>query len=105
MEAGECGLTRGTCFAARHLELVAVAGLLWISWCVLGGAEIFVFFFVSIFFSSNAHGLLLQVRGHLASFTSLLVIRKAGRAKPPKLFFAFRQKSLIIPGCVQGAII
>ena len=76
MEAGECGLTRGTCFAARHLELVAVAGLLWISWCVLGGAEIFVFFFVSIFFSSNAHGLLLQVRGHLASFTSLLVMRQ-----------------------------
>ena len=28
MEAGECGLTRGTCFAARRLELVAVAGLL-----------------------------------------------------------------------------
>ena len=28
MEAGECGLTRGTCFAARRLELVAVAGRL-----------------------------------------------------------------------------
>ena len=28
MEAGECGLTRGTCFAARSLELVAVAGRL-----------------------------------------------------------------------------
>ena len=35
MEAGECGLTRGTCCVARSLELVAVAGLLWISWCVL----------------------------------------------------------------------
>ena len=38
MEAGQYGLTRGTCFVARRLELVAVAGLLWISWCVLGGA-------------------------------------------------------------------
>ena len=28
MEAAECGLTRGTCFAARRLELVAVAGRL-----------------------------------------------------------------------------
>ena len=29
-EAGEYGLTRGTCFVARRLELVAVAGPLWI---------------------------------------------------------------------------
>ena len=58
MEAGEYGLTRGTCFVARCLEVVAVAGLLWISWCALGGADFFVFFFFSFFFSSNAHGLL-----------------------------------------------
>ena len=32
MEAGECGLTRGTCFVSRRLEVVAVAGLLWILW-------------------------------------------------------------------------
>ena len=57
MEAGEYGLTRGTCFLACGLELDAVAGLLWISWCVLGGADFFVFFFV-FFFVSNAHGLL-----------------------------------------------
>ena len=31
MEAGEYGLTRGTCFVACRLELDAVAGLLWIS--------------------------------------------------------------------------
>ena len=31
MEAGEYGLKRGTCFVARRLEVVAVAGLLWIS--------------------------------------------------------------------------
>ena len=58
MEAGECALTRGTCFATRRLELVVVAGRLWISWRVCGGAGFFRFFF-----SSNAHGLL-QVRGH-----------------------------------------
>ena len=33
MEAGKYGLTRRTCFVARRLEVVAVAGLLWISWC------------------------------------------------------------------------
>ena len=55
MEAGEYGLARGT-FVARHLEVVAVAGLQSISRRVLGAAE----------FreggrrrgSSNAHGLL-----------------------------------------------
>ena len=47
MEAGEYGLTRGTCFVARHLEVVADAGLLWISWCVLGGGtDFFVLFFL-----------------------------------------------------------
>ena len=39
MEAGEHGLrTRGTRFVANRLEVEAVAGLLWISWCVLGAA-------------------------------------------------------------------
>ena len=57
MEAGEYGLMRGTCFLACRLELDAVAGLLWISWCVLGGADYFVLFFFDLF-SSNAHSLL-----------------------------------------------
>ena len=57
METGECGRTRETCFIARRLEVVAVAGLLWISWCVLGAAVFFRVFFFD-FFSSNAHGLL-----------------------------------------------
>ena len=48
MEAGEYGLTRGTCFVARRPEVVAVAGLLWISWCVFGAAGFRVFF--SFFF-------------------------------------------------------
>ena len=53
MEAGEYGLTRGTCFIARRLELVVVAGLLWIWWCVLGGAELLLLLFF-YFSSSNA---------------------------------------------------
>ena len=57
MEAGEYGLTRGTRFVASRLEVVAVAGLLWFSWCVFGRADFFSFFFL-LFFSSNAHGLL-----------------------------------------------
>ena len=58
MEAGEYGLTRGTRFVARRLKVVAVAGLLWISWCVLGGADFSVFLFSDFFFSSNVQGLL-----------------------------------------------
>ena len=56
-EAGEYGFARGTCFVARCLEVVAVVGLLWISWCVLGAAGFISFLFFDCF-SSNAHGLL-----------------------------------------------
>ena len=38
MEAGKYELKRGTCFVSRRLEVVRVAGLLWVSWCVLGAA-------------------------------------------------------------------
>ena len=51
-------LTRGTWFFARRLEVVAVAELLWISWCVLGGANFFLILFFRFVFSYNAHGLL-----------------------------------------------
>ena len=37
-EAGVHGLKSGICYVARRLEVVAVDGLLWISWCALGGA-------------------------------------------------------------------
>ena len=36
-EATEYGLTRGTRFVANLLEVVAVAGLMWVLWCVLLG--------------------------------------------------------------------
>ena len=45
MEAGEYGLTRGTCFLACRLEVVVVAGLMWVSWWVVGAADFLVFFF------------------------------------------------------------
>ena len=65
-EECEYGLTSGTCFTARRLEVVAVAGLLWIYFvvCFFSVWWNFVLFFV--FFTSNALGLL-QVRGNLAS--------------------------------------
>ena len=50
MEAGVYGLTRGMCLVALRLEMVAVAGLLRISWCVLGGVDFNLFLFFSIFF-------------------------------------------------------
>ena len=50
MEAGECGLARRTCYLTCRLELDAVAGMLWISWCVLGGADFFVFFELFLLF-------------------------------------------------------
>ena len=58
MEAGEYGLTRWTCFVARRLEVVAVAGLRWISWFVLGAPEFVFFSRFFRFFSSKAHDLL-----------------------------------------------
>ena len=68
MEAGEYGLTRGTCFIARCLELVAVPDC-----CGFRGVLRVGRVFSCFFFSSNAHGLLKGMRPPLASFTSLLV--------------------------------
>ena len=42
MDAGEHGLTRGMWFFARRLEVVAVAGMVWVSWLVLVWARIVV---------------------------------------------------------------
>ena len=48
--------------SSSAVSLVAVAGRLWISWCVLGWAALFVSFsFLFLRISPNAHGLL-QVR-------------------------------------------
>ena len=99
MEAGQYGLTRRTCFVARRLELVAVAGLLWISWCVLRAARFRVFF--SIFFASNAHGLL-QVLGRFASFTSLLVMRQDRESEATEDIFCLWVKKSLHTGVRTG---
>ena len=58
MEAGEHGLTRGARFVAVCLVVVAVAGLMWVSWCVFGRAGFFVLFGYhdQIFFSNACTG-------------------------------------------------
>ena len=53
MEAGEYGLTHGTWFFVRRLEVVTVAGLLWLSWYVLDGAIFFLFFFPIFFLRTH----------------------------------------------------
>ena len=45
MEAGDYGLTRGMCFVARRLEVVAVAGLVWIPCVLRVGRDFSCFFF------------------------------------------------------------
>ena len=69
-------------FHCSPSRVVAVAGCCgYLSWCVLGAAGFFcVFFSFSLLRTHTAY--VPQVRGHLSSCTSLLV-----------------------PGCVQGAII
>ena len=74
MEAGDYGLTRGTWSLACRLELDAVAGLLWISWCVLGGGEDFSVSFSPNFFFFERTRPAARMRPPLASFTSLLVL-------------------------------
>ena len=81
MEAGKYGLTSGTCFFARCLEVVAVAGLLRLSWCVLGGVDFFVcvcvcVFFCRLFVFFERTRPTASMRPPLASFTSLLVMRQ-----------------------------
>ena len=65
LESGEYGLTRGTCFVARRLEVVAVAGLLWISFFFWGGAISSSFFLFDFFFNFFERTRLLQVRMRL----------------------------------------
>ena len=50
MEVGGRGRTRGTCFITCRLEVVAVAGLLCLSWCVFGGSDFLCFFFLVFLF-------------------------------------------------------
>ena len=57
-------------FVARRLEVAAVAGLLWILWCVLGAGGFFRVFFFGCF-CLRTHTVYCKYEAH--SFTSLLV--------------------------------
>ena len=79
MEAGEYGLTRGICFVGRRFEMVAVAGLLWVSWCVFWVRRDFVFF---IFFSERT--------------------RPLASMRPPCLIYVSASKLLLFPTGLQS---
>ena len=125
MEVDEYGLTRGTCFVAHRLEVAAVAGLLWISWCVLGGSDFFVCFSFLFFFffertrpaanmrppclvyfstSNEARPMERGDRGRFAYRPKSLFIPgvRTWCQSSRDRFLPLRQKSLFIPGCVQG---
>ena len=81
MEAGEFGLTRGMCFITCRLEVVVVAGLLRLSWCVSGGADFFVFFF-RLFFSSSTRPAA-SVRPPCLIYLSITYVFCHERQRPP----------------------
>ena len=55
MEAGEYRQTRGARFVAVCLEVVVVAGLMWVSWCVFGEAGFFLVSQVTTSFFKLVH--------------------------------------------------
>ena len=70
MESGKYGLPRGTCFIAYRIEVFAVAGMLWISWCVLDAAG----FRFGIFFE-RARRAASTRPPHLKYLSTLIVLR------------------------------
>ena len=101
MKAGEYGLTRGTCFAARRLELFAVAGWLWISLCVLGGADFFrVFCRFCFFFERTRPAVSMRP-------PCLIYLSTSNEARPKErsdrgCFFAYRAKNPFHTGVRTG---
>ena len=80
MEAGEYERTRGTCLLACRLELDAVAVLLWISWCVLGGAIFPCFFHFNRFFFLRTHTACCKYEAALLHLPPYyLIVMKQGR--------------------------
>ena len=103
MEAGEYGLTRGTCFIARRLEVVAVAELLWISWCVVGRIFSCVFFrFVSFFKRTRPAA---SMRPPCLIYLSIISEARPRERSDRGRLLHLGEKSPFIPGYVQGAII
>ena len=90
-EACEYGVTRGTFFVARRLEVVAVAGLLWNVLSVVG----FRFFFLrSLYFECTRPAASMRP-------LCLIYLSNSNEARPRersdrRSFFSYRQKSLFI---------
>ena len=66
-EAWEYGLTRGTCFVAHRLEVVAVAGLLWIYSVVCFFSVWWRFVFFCSFSFLRTHTVYCKYEQYLAS--------------------------------------
>ena len=97
MEAGECELTRGTCFITCRLDVLAVAGLLWITWFVFGGVDFFSCFSFFRSFFLGTHTACCQYE---AAFC-LIYLSTSNEARPKERsdrgrFLPLRQKSLFI---------
>ena len=67
---GEYGLMREARLVAICVEVVAVAGLMWVWWCVFGGPGFFRFFFFDFVFLFERTRLAASMRPPLVSFTS-----------------------------------
>ena len=90
-EACEYGVTRGTFFVARRLEVVAVAGLLWNVLSVVGFR---FFFFRSLYFECTRPAASMRP-------LCLIYLSNSNEARPRersdrRSFFSYRQKSLFI---------
>ena len=92
MEAGKYGLTCGTCFVARRLEVVAVVGLLWISWSVLRAAGFFCVFFPRFSFFERTQSAA-SMRPPCLLYFSTSIMRQ---------FFAFKEKKPLHTGVRTG---
>ena len=97
MEAGEYGPTCGARFLAVCLEVVAVAGLLWSSWDILGAAEFISFF---LFFERTRSATSMRT-------PCLIYLSTSNEARPRERsdqgsFFAFREKKPLYTGVRTG---
>ena len=101
MESGKYGLTCGTRFVASRPEVVvAVAGLLSISWCVLGGVGLLRVFFRFVFVERTRPATNMR-------HPCLIYLSTSNKARPkeqiePRPVFAYRQKRPLHTGVRTG---
>ena len=116
----ECqyGLPSGACFTARRLEVVAVAGLLWIYfvvWFLVFGGISCVFSFSSLRTHPASAGTRQLCLMYLSTSNEAVFSLQANKplrneARPRERinrgrFLPLGQQTFFVPGCVLGAII